>query len=113
MGLVQLVVAEPADEEMAVVHERVGDAGRREVGGELRLPDALGEPQSGRIRAEALLQVVAHPADLLQAIFSWQRCQNRLVESGEQQLEFAVCRQSADHVEPGGVVPLQPFEQRP
>src|SRR2546427_12205693 len=103
MGLVQLFVAEPADEKMAVVDEGVGDAGCREVGGKLRLPDALGEPQSGRIRAEALLQVVAHPADLLQAIFSWQRCQNRLGESGRQQPELAVRRHTAGAVEPGRV----------
>src|SRR5204863_8929051 len=87
MGTVQLVVAKPADEKMAVVDEGIRDAGCREIGGELRLPHALGEPQSGRVRAEALLQVLAHPADLLQPVLSRQRCENRLVESGEQQLE--------------------------
>ena len=42
---VQLLGGEAGDEEVAVVHQGVSHAGVREVGGELGLPDTLGEPQ--------------------------------------------------------------------
>ena len=65
---VQLVVTKAAGQEMTVIDERVFDAGRREIGGQFRLPHALGEPQPGRLDAEAALQVFAHPPDLLEPI---------------------------------------------
>ena len=83
MRAVQLLVAETTDQEMAVIDERVFDAGGGEIGGELRLPHTLSEPQSGRLDAEAALQVVAHPPDLLQPVGAGQRGENRLIESGE------------------------------
>ena len=49
---------------MDVVHERVADAGRGQRGGKLRLPNALGEPRTGRTTAEVLFQVVGEARDL-------------------------------------------------
>ena len=113
VGTMQLVVAKAAHQKMAVIDEGVFDAGRREIGCQLRLPHPLREPQAGRLDAETALQVCVHSPDLLQPVGAGQRRENRLVESREQQLQPAIGGEPADHVEPGRVVVLEPLEQRP
>ena len=48
VGAMQFFVTKSADQKVPVVDERVLHAGLSEVGRELRLPHALGEPQAGR-----------------------------------------------------------------
>src|SRR5207302_4690296 len=100
MGLVQLVVLEAADEKMPVIYQRVLDARFRKIRGQLRLPHTLRKPQSARLHSEAPLQELAHTADLLEPIGAGKRRENRLVEYREQQLQPAIRREPADHVEP-------------
>src|SRR5437667_10794306 len=112
MRAVQRVALESADEKVTVIDERILDARFRQIRGQLRLPDALREPQSGRRDAEAPLEVLAHARDLLEAIEAGERRENRLVESGEQQFQAAVGREPANHVEPRGGLLAPPLAQR-
>ena len=109
---VQLLTLESGDEKVAIVHQHVADAGVGEIGGELGLPHALGQPETGGADAETRLERIAHPVDLLDAIVARQRDQHRLVVAGEQQLDFAGRDQLADQIEIAAVARLQPLEQR-
>ena len=108
----QLVGAKSAHEEMSIVDEGVFHTGVGEIGGDLGLPHALGEPQSRRGRAEAPLEILAHAADLLEAVGAGQGREDRLVETREQKFELAIGREPSNEVQPRGVVSLQPLEQR-
>src|SRR5882762_2728890 len=92
------------------------EAIRRRFGVEaagLWLTGRVGEPQAGRLDAEAAPDRLPHPADLVEPISPRKRRQHRLVESRQQQLDLAVRRQATDRVEVGGGVRLEPLEQRP
>ena len=65
---VELLGGEAGDQEVPVVHQRVAHAGVGQVGGELRLPDPLGEPEAARVDAEAAAHRLVHPADLLDPV---------------------------------------------
>ncbi len=58
----ELVEFEAGAEKMIVVHQRVFDAGRRERRGQLRLPDAFGEPCTARARAKMFFDVIRRGA---------------------------------------------------
>ena len=103
---------ESADQEVAVIHERIFDARFGQIRGQLRLPHPLREPQPAGVDAEATLQVFAHATDLFEPVGAGERREDRLVESSQQQLHAAIGGQPADHVEPCGVVLFQPLEQR-
>src|SRR2546428_8933029 len=107
MRTVQLLVPKSADQEMPVVDERVFHAGVGEIGRQLRLPDPLGEPQSGRRHPEAPLEVLAHAADLLEAVGAGERGPDRLIESGEQHLEPATPGEPAATVRAARLPSLQ------
>ena len=109
---VQLVAAEAAHQEMAIIDERIFDARFGEILHEPWLPDALGEPETGGVHTKAPRQVLAHARDLLETVGLGQRGEYRLVKPGEQQLQLSIAHQPADHVEPGDVVFRQPFQQR-
>src|SRR3989442_12170334 len=68
MRTVQFLVTKSADQEVPVVDERVLHAGLGEIGRQLRLPDALGEPQTGRLHPETPLWILTHATDLLQTV---------------------------------------------
>ena len=101
---VQLLGGEAGDEEVAVVDQRVAHAGVGQVGGELRLPDPLGEPEPARVDAEAAAHRLVHPVDLLDPVGAGQRGEHRLVEAGQQELDPAVGGQAAEPVEIGRLV---------
>src|SRR5688572_17828491 len=65
---VQLLTLKSANQKMPVIHQHVPDARVSEIGGELRLPYALGEPESAGGDAQAGLDRLPHPDDLLDAI---------------------------------------------
>jgi hypothetical protein len=65
---VELLGGEAGDEEVPVIHQRVADAGVGQVGGQLRLPHPLGEPEAARVHAEAAVHGLVHPADLLDPV---------------------------------------------
>ena len=108
----ELLGGEPGHQEVAIVHQRVAHAGVRQVGGELGLPDPLGEPEARRIHAEARADRLVQPLDLLDPVLARERRQHRLVEAGEQELDPAVGGEPAEPVEVGGLVELEPLEQR-
>ncbi len=108
---VKPLALESGGEEMAVVHQRVADAGLREVRGQLGLPHPLGEPEAAGIHPEAALHGLVHPADLLDPVGSGNRGEHRLVEAGKKDLELPVGGERADSVEIGGLVTLQPLQE--
>ena len=65
---VQLLGGEAGDEEVAIVDQRVADAGVGEVGGELGLPHPLGQPEARGVHPEPAAHGLAHPADLLHPV---------------------------------------------
>src|SRR6266478_6667812 len=54
----QLLRLEARGEEMNIVENGVSNVGLREDGGELRLPDTLGEPGTGGALAEVMLDII-------------------------------------------------------
>ena len=63
---------EAGDQEVAVVDQRVPDPGVGQVGGELRLPHALGEPEPACVHAEAIAHRLVQPVDLLHPVLAGQ-----------------------------------------
>ena len=108
----QVLAAEAADKEMPVVDQRILHARCREVGGQLRLPHAFGEPQSRGLHPKATLEILAQATDLLEPVGPRQRGQDRLVEARQQHLEMPVGHVPADGVEPRRIVAFEPLEQR-
>src|SRR5439155_1396179 len=96
----QRLVTKSADQEVPVVDERVLHTGLSEVGRELRLPHALGEPQPRGPNAEAAFEVLAHARDLLEAVGAGERGEDRLIESREEELGPAIGGEPADQIEP-------------
>src|ERR1041385_2790699 len=76
------------------------------------LPHALREPQPARRHAEPPRDRLAHPLDLLEAVFPEQRNEDGLVEPREQQLHAPFAREPADQVEQSPFVRFEPLEQR-
>src|SRR5688572_25396072 len=107
---VQLLALKSADEKMPVIHENVPDACVSEIGGKLRFPYPLGEPESAGGDAKAGLDSLAHPDDLFDAIGARKRSEQRLVVAGEQHLDLAGRRQLANHVEIFRVTRLEPLQ---
>lgn len=108
----QRVALEPRDQEVAIVHQDVTQSRRCEIGGKIGLPDSLGEPQSHRRDAQPALDRFPHPRELLLTIEARERRKHGLVEAGRQDLDLSIHRQPADLVEIGGLVFLEPLEQR-
>ena len=110
---VELLGGEAGDEEVPVVDQGVANAGVGEVGGKLRLPDPLGEPESPGVDTEAPAHRLVHPVDLFDPVLARQRGEHRLVEAGQQDLDAAVGGEAAQPVEVCRLVVLEPLEQRP
>ena len=98
---------------MAVIHQRVAHARIGQIGRQLGLPDPLGEPEPAGFHPEAALDRLVHPADLLHPVRPGQRGEHRLVEAGQEHLDLPVGGETGQAIEIGGLVPLQPLEQRP
>jgi hypothetical protein len=112
VGHVEPLLGKAAHEEMAVVDQGVFHTGLREVGGELGLPDPLGQPEPGRFDPEAAPESLLHPADLIQAIPARQRGEHGLVEPGQQELHPPVRGEAPESVHPRRCVHVEPLEQR-
>jgi hypothetical protein len=110
---VKLLGGEPRYEKMPVVYQRVADAGIGQVGRQLRLPDALGEPQPARVHSKAAVNRFTHPLDLLHPVGSWQGSEYRLVKSSEEQLDLPVGYQAPQQIQVRCVMPFEPLQQRP
>jgi len=63
---VQPVPLESAHQKVAVVYQEIPHTGIRQVGGQIGLPHPLGEPQAGRLDAEAAPDRLPHPGDLVE-----------------------------------------------
>ena len=70
---VQQLGGEAGGEEVAVVHQGVVHSRGREVGGQLRLPHPLGEPEPPGAHPEPALHRLRHPMDLLHPVGARQR----------------------------------------
>ena len=68
----ELLTPESGDQEMPIIDQHVADAGVGQVGGELRFPDPLREPEAAGIYPEAGPQPLVHPPDLLDAVAAGQ-----------------------------------------
>src|SRR2546422_859329 len=77
---VQPVPLESAHQKVAVVHEQGPHARIRPVARPIGLPHPLPEPQARRVDAEATLDRLTHPADLLEPIRPRQRREHPLLE---------------------------------
>src|SRR5256886_9003235 len=90
----QPVPLESAHQEVPVVHEQIPHARIGQVGGQIGLPHPLGEPQAGRLDAEAAPDRFTHPADLLESIRTHQRREqdrkSTRLNSSHSQISYAV-----------------------
>ncbi len=98
---------------MVVVQHGPAVAGRREVVGERRLPDAFREPGSVRPLPEELLQLVAHTDELAVAIAIGEGHEDRLVEATTDDLNLASVNELAYLFDRLGSVGRHPPQQRP
>ena len=107
----ELLGAEAGGEEVAIVHEDVANARVGEVGGEIGLPDALGEPEAGGLDAEPRADGLPHPLDLLHPVAPGERGEHRFVEAAEEDFHLSVGGEPAQPVEVCGLVSLEPLEE--
>ncbi len=97
---------------MAVVDEEVLDPLGGEVGEDRRIEDALGEPKTRRLRAEAPLEPLAHPGDLAAAVLRGDRGEDGFAPSREEELRAARLGHPREEVERTPVAALPPLEER-
>ena len=92
---VELIVAHAGHAKVRVVDERPLHAGVGERCGKGRLPDAFGEPQTGRRLPELLLEKARELVDLAALIGVEDHRQNRLVVAAGDHLDLAAIAQRA------------------
>ena len=97
---------------MVVVEDRPLVAARHEVGGQGRLPDALGEPGTARPSPEPGGQLVAHPAQLGDAVGLGQRGQDRLGPAAAQDLDLTALGQGGQALDRLRLLDDHPLEER-
>ena len=85
---------------------------RRERRGQLRFPDAFGEPGAARTLAEMFFDVIGETRDLLVAVFGRNGDQDRLVETAADDFHLAALHQRAQQIEIFGMGAFDPFQQR-
>ena len=109
----QVVLGDRRGPEVRVVEDRPGVAARGERGGQVRLPDPLGQPRAGRPRPEHLLDLVGHPAELPDAVALRQRHEDRLRVAAAHDLDLAAIGEDPQPRDERRALRAQPVEQRP
>ena len=108
----QLRLGEPHGMEMGVVHDRVPDARFAERTGQVRFPDAFGEPEALRGDAEFRGDRVGQLLDLAALVGIGEDREDRLVVAAGQHLDLPAGDERANPLEEVGPVGFQPVEQR-
>src|SRR5262249_52641778 len=98
--------------EMNIINQRVLDAGSRQNGWKLRLPNALGQPGPIRRLAEKPGEIIRQTRDLLLLVLRWNGDQNGLVKSSADHFHLATVDQLSDKRKIVRTIPLNPLEQR-
>ena len=112
VGAPVLLVGDRRGAQVGVVHDGPFAAGVGQVRGELRFPDAFGEPCSTRPPARELLQLVGHSAELADPVPGRDRGKDRLVVATAEKLHLVTGHEFQQGVEERGTLAPQPLQQR-
>src|ERR1700689_1753265 len=85
----ELTGLKTAAEKVVVIHEGVFNARGSQRRRDLRLPDALGEPEAARPLHKMFFDVIRQPDDLFVTIMRGYRNQHRLVKSASYHFDLA------------------------
>ena len=91
----QRVVVERGRPEVGVVEDRPAVAGVDDRGRQVRLPDPLGQPGAGRPTPADPLDLVGHPAQLVDPVPLRERGQDRLEVAAAQELDLVAPDEAA------------------
>ena len=103
----------PGGEKMAVIDKRVVHSRFGESNGQLRLPDAFGEPCAAGPLPKMFFNKIAQSPNLFDLIFQRNRNQDRFVESSANHFDLTARHQGADLLNVFRMLFNYPFEQRP
>ena len=112
VGLPELLRAKTGLKEMLIVEDRVGDTGLREERGQVRFPDALGEPRPQRTLTEDRVHPVGERADLADAVAPRNSHQDRLVVAAGEKLDLPTADEVREIADDVGPIRLEPVEER-
>ena len=98
--------------EVGVVDDRALVAGTDERRGEIRLPDALGQPGGRRPAAEEPLDLVGHAGQLAEPVALGEGGEDRLEVAAAEDLHLAARDQGAEAGDEVGMLGDQPLEER-
>src|SRR6516225_10043296 len=108
----ELFGLESCSKKWQIVHQGIGDLGGGKRRGELRLPDALRQPASGRPFGEMFFNVVSQAIELFDAIGFGDRNENRFVKAAANQFDLATRCEVAKADKIARMVLLDPQKQR-
>ena len=108
----QALLGDRRGAEVCVVEDRPLIAGRDQRGRQVRLPDAFGEPCSGRTSPERRLELASHPAQLADAIAFGERRKDRLVVAPAEDLHLSAIDEPPKLGDEARSLGAQPVEQR-
>ena len=97
---------------MDVVDKSVVDSGRGKSGGELRLPDALGDPSTGGATAEMVFEIGGQADDLFALVLGRDGDKDGFVKPAADQLDLARADEGFQATEIFGTILFNPGEQR-
>ena len=97
---------------MDVVDKSVVDSGRGKSGGELRLPDALGDPCAGGATAEMVFEIGGQAGDLFALVLGRDRDKDGFVKPAADQFDLASADESFQAAKIFGTIFFNPGEQR-
>ena len=97
---------------MDVVDESVVDSGGGKGGGELRLPNALGDPGTGRATAKMVFEIGSEARDLFALVLGRDGDKDGFVKPATDQLDLACADESFQTGEIFRTILFDPGEQR-
>src|SRR5208283_852334 len=112
VGAVEFFRLEARGKKRQVIHQGITDVGLSQRGGQLRLPNALGEPGPGGALAKMFFKIIRQAGELFQLIGRGDGDKDWLVKASANQFNLAGSNHTAQALEIFGMVLLDPKEQR-
>src|SRR5579859_225476 len=109
----ELAGVESGVEEVVVVDEGIFHTCGSENRGQLRLPNALGEPRAARALSKVKRNIIREPLNLLASVLSGDGNQNGLIKTAAQEFHLSALDKNSEALEIFRMGFFEPFQQPP
>ncbi len=111
VGAPVLLVGDGGCAQVDIVDDRPLEPAVDEAGGQVGLPDTLGQPRAARPGTEPSLELIAHPRELADPVGLRERRQHRLVHAAAEDLDLPPIDEPAHVVKEVGVLQVEPLQE--